>query len=75
MNWDIIQGKWKEVKGQAKEKWGKLTDDDFDISKANATNSSAACNRNTASPKTKPSGRSSSSKRPATAIEMGYRRQ
>ncbi len=30
MNWDIIQGKWKEVKGQAKEKWGKLTDDDLD---------------------------------------------
>jgi uncharacterized protein YjbJ (UPF0337 family) len=30
MNWDIIQGKWKEMKGQAKEKWGKLTDDDLD---------------------------------------------
>jgi uncharacterized protein YjbJ (UPF0337 family) len=30
MNWDIIQGKWKELKGQAKEKWGKLTDDDLD---------------------------------------------
>jgi uncharacterized protein YjbJ (UPF0337 family) len=31
MNWDIIQGKWKEIKGQAKEKWGKLTDDDLDM--------------------------------------------
>jgi uncharacterized protein YjbJ (UPF0337 family) len=30
MNWDIIQGKWKEIKGQAKEQWGKLTDDDLD---------------------------------------------
>lgn len=31
MNWDIIEGKWKEVKGQAREKWGKITDDDMDV--------------------------------------------
>lgn len=30
MNWDIIQGKWKQLKGSAKEKWGELTDDDLD---------------------------------------------
>jgi len=30
MNWDQIQGKWKEVKGQAKQKWSDLTDDDLD---------------------------------------------
>ena len=30
MNWDIIQGKWKQVKGSVKEKWGDLTDDDLD---------------------------------------------
>jgi len=30
MNWDIIEGKWKQVRGQAKQKWGKLTDDDLD---------------------------------------------
>jgi uncharacterized protein YjbJ (UPF0337 family) len=29
MNWDTIQGKWKQVTGQVKEKWGKLTDDDL----------------------------------------------
>jgi uncharacterized protein YjbJ (UPF0337 family) len=29
MNWDSIEGKWKQLKGQVKEKWGKLTDDDF----------------------------------------------
>jgi uncharacterized protein YjbJ (UPF0337 family) len=28
--WDIIQGKWKQVKGSVKEKWGDLTDDDLD---------------------------------------------
>ena len=29
MNWDIIQGKWKQAMGTAKAKWGKLTDDDW----------------------------------------------
>jgi uncharacterized protein YjbJ (UPF0337 family) len=27
---DILEGKWKQVRGQAKEWWGKLTDDDLD---------------------------------------------
>ncbi|HEY9021036.1 MAG: CsbD family protein [Paracoccaceae bacterium] len=30
MNWDIIEGKWKQFTGSAKENWGKLTDDDLD---------------------------------------------
>ena len=30
MNKDILEGKWKQVRGQAKEWWGKLTDDDLD---------------------------------------------
>ncbi|HSG69969.1 MAG TPA: CsbD family protein [Planctomycetaceae bacterium] len=29
MNWDQIQGRWKQWTGKAKEKWGKLTDDDL----------------------------------------------
>ncbi len=29
MNWDEIQGRWHEMVGQAKSKWGKLTDDDL----------------------------------------------
>jgi len=29
MNWDQVAGQWKQVKGSAKEKWGKLTDDDL----------------------------------------------
>lgn len=29
MNWDQIQGKWTEIKGSVKERWGKLTDDEF----------------------------------------------
>lgn len=31
MNWDRIQGNWKQIAGQAKEQWGKLTDDDVDV--------------------------------------------
>jgi uncharacterized protein YjbJ (UPF0337 family) len=30
MNKDIFAGKWKEMRGQAKGWWGKLTDDDLD---------------------------------------------
>ena len=29
MNWDRIEGSWKQVAGKAREKWGKLTDDDW----------------------------------------------
>ena len=31
MNWDQIEGKWKQLRGQAKQQWGKLTDDDLDV--------------------------------------------
>lgn len=31
MNWDIIQGKWNQVKGDIRTQWGKLTDDDLDL--------------------------------------------
>ena len=30
MNKDIFEGQWKQVRGQAKTWWGKLTDDDLD---------------------------------------------
>ena len=30
MNTDIAAGKWKQVKGEIKRQWGKLTDDDLD---------------------------------------------
>jgi uncharacterized protein YjbJ (UPF0337 family) len=29
MNWDQIEGKWKQLHGSAREQWGKLTDDDL----------------------------------------------
>lgn len=30
MNNDIFKGNWKQLKGKAKDQWGKLTDDDLE---------------------------------------------
>ena len=30
MNKDTLQGQWKQIRGEAKAWWGKLTDDDLD---------------------------------------------
>jgi uncharacterized protein YjbJ (UPF0337 family) len=29
MNQDVLQGRWNQLKGKVREKWGELTDDDF----------------------------------------------
>lgn len=29
MNWDQVEGKWKQLTGSAKQQWAKLTDDDL----------------------------------------------
>jgi uncharacterized protein YjbJ (UPF0337 family) len=29
MDWNRIEGNWKQAKGKVKEKWGQLTDDDL----------------------------------------------
>lgn len=31
MNWDTVEGNWKQFKGKVKQQWGKLTDDNLDI--------------------------------------------
>jgi uncharacterized protein YjbJ (UPF0337 family) len=31
MNSDQIKGKWKQMKGSVKERWGKLTDNDIEV--------------------------------------------
>jgi len=36
VNKDIYEGKWKEMHGQIKEWWGKLTDDDLEQAGGNA---------------------------------------
>lgn len=35
MNNDIVEGKWKQMKGSVQAKWGKITDDEFDQIKGN----------------------------------------
>jgi uncharacterized protein YjbJ (UPF0337 family) len=30
VNWDIVKGKWKQLKGDARIQWGKITDDEWD---------------------------------------------
>jgi uncharacterized protein YjbJ (UPF0337 family) len=32
---DIFEGRWKQLKGEAKRVWGKLTDDDWDRAEGN----------------------------------------
>jgi uncharacterized protein YjbJ (UPF0337 family) len=29
MDWNRVEGNWKQLKGRAKQQWGKLTDDDL----------------------------------------------
>jgi uncharacterized protein YjbJ (UPF0337 family) len=31
MNWDRVNGNWKQFRGGVRERWGKLTDDDLDV--------------------------------------------
>lgn len=33
MNWDRIEGNWKQFQGRIRQKWGKLTDDDVELVK------------------------------------------
>jgi uncharacterized protein YjbJ (UPF0337 family) len=31
MNWDRVEGNWKQLKGKARQQWGKLTNDDLEV--------------------------------------------
>jgi uncharacterized protein YjbJ (UPF0337 family) len=35
MNEDVFEGRWKQLKGDMKRTWGKLTDDDLDRAEGN----------------------------------------
>jgi uncharacterized protein YjbJ (UPF0337 family) len=37
MNWDRIEGNWKEFKGKAQQHWGDLTNDDLEVIKGKRT--------------------------------------
>ena len=31
MNWDQIEGNWKQLRGKVQQQWGHLTNDDLDV--------------------------------------------
>jgi uncharacterized protein YjbJ (UPF0337 family) len=31
MDWNRVEGNWKQIKGRVKEKWGRLADDDLNV--------------------------------------------
>jgi len=35
MNEDTLKGQWTQLKGAARQKWGKLTNDDLDVIEGN----------------------------------------
>ncbi len=35
MNWDRVEGNWKQLTGNAQKRWGKLTNDHLDVIKGN----------------------------------------
>ena len=53
MDWNRVEGNWKQFKGAAKEKWGKLTDDDLDVIEGRREQLEGSCSSATASPRTR----------------------
>ncbi len=37
MNWDRIEGNWKQFRGNIQKQWGKLTDNDLDVVEGSRT--------------------------------------
>ena len=53
MNWDRIEGNWKEFKGEAKAQWGKLTDDYLNVINGHPNSWRAGCRNITVMPRTR----------------------
>ena len=53
MNWDRIEGNWKQFSGKVKEKWGDLTDDDMTSINGRRGSSKASCRSATATARTR----------------------
>ena len=54
MDWNRVEGNWKQMKGKVKEQWGKLTDDDLDVINGKQDQLEGRLNSVTATPRTKP---------------------
>jgi uncharacterized protein YjbJ (UPF0337 family) len=53
MDWNRVEGNWKQVKGKVREKWGQLTDDDLDKIAGPEISSKARSRSVTAWPRTR----------------------
>ena len=78
MNWDQIEGKWSQIRGEIRQKWGRLTDMIWKWWRAAKTSSSEGSRSATESPKKRPSGSltngSKLSARPSLGRAAGLRR-
>ena len=64
MDWNRVEGNWKQFKGAVKEKWGKLTDDDLNVIEVVANNSKASCSNATGLPRIRFTATSTTGSRP-----------
>ena len=51
MDWNRVEGDWKQMKGKVKERWGKLTDDDLTVIRGRRDHSRASSKNGTAMPR------------------------
>ena len=51
MDWNRVEGNWKEVKGKVKEMWAKLTDDD--LTAIDGQRAKVGCKSGTVTPRIK----------------------
>jgi len=54
MDWNRVEGDWKQMKGKIKEKWGNLTDDDLDVINGRREQLEGKLQEGTASPRIRP---------------------
>ncbi len=77
MNWDQIEGKWKQLTGSARERWGKLTDDDWQTIGGKKDQLMGGFKNDTESPGRKPRNRPTSglapwnNRRPTRILRAG----
>ena len=78
MNWDVISGQWKQLKGEAQQRWGKLTDSDWDRIEGQREQLVGRCKSSMASSRTRPSETStngaaaSTESREARTVELAH---
>jgi uncharacterized protein YjbJ (UPF0337 family) len=58
MNWDRIEGNWKQLRGKVQQQWGKLTDDDLTTVQGRRIELVGKIQERYASPRTRPRSRS-----------------